>query len=110
MKSFNLRGPSLKIDPRVCAVRGDLADIRLATLVFAPHYAAPMTMILNRETPLLADAKANPAVVANLARGDVFEALDFANGLAWGTSPRHALVGYVARDALDRAPINSKDS
>ncbi|MDF0752810.1 hypothetical protein NLU14_21530, partial [Marinobacter sp. 71-i] len=40
-KRFSLKGRSVPIDPRVDAVRRDLADVRLADRVFAPHYAAP---------------------------------------------------------------------
>ena len=41
-RAFALTGPSVTLDPRTHAVRGDLADVRLAEQVFAPHYAAPL--------------------------------------------------------------------
>ena len=43
------RAPMQAIDPRVDAVRRDLADVRLAERVFAPHYAAPLPRTLGRE-------------------------------------------------------------
>src|SRR3546814_1228788 len=39
---FGLTGSSQVFDPRVVAIRPDLADIAAAGTYFAPHYAAPM--------------------------------------------------------------------
>src|SRR3546814_3002606 len=39
---FGLTGSSQVFDPRVVAIRPDLADIAVAGTHFAPHYAAPM--------------------------------------------------------------------
>ena len=39
---FGLTGTSQAYDPRVTAIRPDLADIAVAGQHFAPHYAAPM--------------------------------------------------------------------
>src|SRR3712207_1046075 len=36
---FTLSGPSADLDPDYNAYRGDLADIELASRLFAPHYA-----------------------------------------------------------------------
>jgi hypothetical protein len=82
-------------------VRPDLADVRLAAQVFAPHYVEPMAMLVNRETPLL-DAPAGEPL-AMLAAGDVFDVLEIASALSWGQRRGDGLVGYVANDALDRA-------
>ena len=41
---FGLAGTSHAYDPRVVAIRPDLADIAVAGVHFAPHYAAPMMM------------------------------------------------------------------
>jgi hypothetical protein len=100
-KSFALDGPSAVIDPRTQAVRGDLADIRLADLVFAPHYAAPMAMVVQRMTPLRAGPGSDDEALADLAPGALFEALDFARGTAWGIAVDLGLVGYVDRKAID---------
>lgn len=81
-------------------MRGDLADMRLAGLVFAPHYAAPLPMTIVRPAQLRVSAGAAADKLAELGSGDVFEALDFAGGWAWGIAVRAGLVGYVERDAL----------
>jgi hypothetical protein len=98
---FALTGRSVALDPRRNAVRPDLADVRLAAQVFAPHYVEPMAMLVNRETPLL-DAPAGEPL-AMLAAGDVFDVLEIASALSWGQRRGDGLVGYVANDALDRA-------
>lgn len=82
------------------AVRPDIADIRLAGRVFAPHYASPMPRVIHFETPLRATAKGDEPVLAILRKGDVFEVLEIAGGYAWGTAPGPALVGYVDASAL----------
>jgi hypothetical protein len=96
-----LTGRSATLDPRRNAVRPDLADVRLAAQVFAPHYVEPMAMVANRTTPLL-DAPAGEPL-AMLAAGDVFDVLEIASTLSWGQRRGDGLVGYVANDALDRA-------
>ena len=82
-------------------MRADLADIRLAAQVFAPHYAEPMAMVASRETPLLSSQHGE--ALATLAKGDVFDVLEIASTLSWGQRRGDGLVGYVANDALDRA-------
>ena len=88
------------LDPRTNAVRRDIADIRLAELVFAPHYAAPMERRIAVETPLWSDADDRTAV-ASLAIGDRFDILDLSGRLAWGIAVDEGLVGYVAIAAID---------
>lgn len=100
-RSFGLVGPSRPLDPGTHAVRPDLADIRLAEYVFAPHYAAPLPMVARTATALRAGPGENAVVLAMLAAGDNFEALDFAQGCAWGTAPGQGMAGYVVREALD---------
>lgn len=89
----------MTLDPRTHAVRGDLADIRLADQVFAPHYAKAMTCSVCWDTPLL--ALPGGEVVAALVEGDAFELLELAGGHGWGVAPGIALVGYVDRRALE---------
>jgi hypothetical protein len=86
------------LDPRTHAVRGDLADVRLASQVFAPHYAVPMPCVAGRATPLL-DAPGGDQV-AELAQGDPFELLELAGEHGWGIATRQGLVGYCDRGAL----------
>lgn len=84
------------------AVRRDLADIRLAEYVFAPHYAAPLAMVVRRPVDLRDGPGDGSSVLATCTVGSRFEALDFASGLAWGVATEVGLVGYVALDALER--------
>jgi hypothetical protein len=83
-------------------VRGDLADIRLAEYVFAPHYAAPMPCTVTRAAPLHLTAEPSSEVLAELGEGETFEVLEVLRQVAWGVSPDRRLAGYVARDALER--------
>lgn len=103
-KAFALTGPSVALDPRTHAVRGDLADVRLAEQVFAPHYAAPMATRANRDTQLFADRNLSEPLTA-IAFGDTFDVLELAGNHAWGLATAQAIVGYVDRSALDVAPI-----
>ena len=76
-RAFALTGPSVTLDPRTHAVRGDLADVRLAEQVFAPHYAAPMAAVALGDAGLFADRNLSEPI-ASLATGDVFEVLELA--------------------------------
>ena len=90
----------MELDPRTHAVRPDLADIRLAEFVFAPHYAAPLTRHLAREATLQASRDSASEALTTLVPGDAFEVLEFAGSLAWGTAPAARLVGYLPVEAL----------
>ncbi|RDE06094.1 SH3 domain-containing protein [Sphingomonas aracearum] len=83
-------------------MRADIADVRLADQVFAPHYAAPMPLVLTAAAALVERPSADAEMLAQLAAGDVFEALDFAGGHAWGIAPGKGLVGYLPLSALGR--------
>lgn len=86
-------------------MRGDLADVRLADRVFAPHYAAPMPRLLSADTALRAARVGDSEVVAQLKSGDIFEVLELSGGSAWGVAPRVGLVGYIDAAAVsDSAP------
>jgi hypothetical protein len=98
--SFALAGRSAKLDPRTHAVRGDLADLRLADRVFAPHYAAPMAVTLADDVVLREAAAADSAEVASLSAGDTFEVLELAGSNAWGLAPVQGLVGYILASAI----------
>ena len=82
-------------------MRGDLADVRLAEQVFAPHYAAPLKARTLRDIAMFADRNLTEPL-ADLAKGDVFEVLELAGNHAWGLALRAGRVGYVDRTALDR--------
>jgi hypothetical protein len=92
---------SPRIDPRVDAVRPDLADIRLADRVFAPHYAAPLPRVLSRSVALREGPKAESPVMVELQAGESFEVLEFAGSNAWGVAPGAGLVGYIDATALE---------
>ena len=81
-------------------MRRDLADIRLADRVFAPHYASAVQRLVVRKTELRAGSDAGSDTIATLVDGDAFEVLEFVRGRAWGVAPGHDLVGYVDADAL----------
>ena len=83
------------IDPRTDAARRDLADIRLADRVFAPHYAAPVAHVVIAPVSLRSAKEADAEPLAQLAAGDVFEVLELSAGNAWGRAPGPGLVGYV---------------
>lgn len=101
-RSFALTGRSIPIDPVHNAVRPDLADIRLAEHVFAPHYAAPMPSTVTHAAALHLTADPSSEVLAQLGEGEVFEVLEVLRQAAWGVSPDRRLAGYVARTALER--------
>ncbi|WP_374146355.1 SH3 domain-containing protein [Sphingomonas sp. 28-63-12] len=82
-------------------MRADLADIRLADHVFAPHYAAPLPMTVRSAGLLRATADKDSEQLATLNPGTVFEALDFAGDSAWGIAVDLGLVGYVDRAMID---------
>lgn len=90
----------MRIDPRTDAARRDLADVRLADRVFAPHYAAPVAHVVTAPVPLRAAKEADAEVLAQLAEGDVFEVLELSAGNAWGRAPGSGLVGYVDAASL----------
>jgi len=100
-RTFSLRGRSVAIDPRHNAVRPDLADIRLAEYVFAPHYAAPLPCVVTRTVTLHAESSPSSEALAELNPGESFEVLEVLREVAWGVSPDRRLAGYVNRTALD---------
>lgn len=103
---FRLTGPSVQLDPRIFAVRKDIADIELADRVFAPHYAAAehcrviVPAVAVRESP---SDKARAS--SQLLQGEGFAIIDNAGGWAWGYGLHDRYVGYVAADALGEAPM-----
>ncbi|MDK2760832.1 MAG: NlpC/P60 family protein [Sphingopyxis sp.] len=102
---FGLTGTSQNFDPRVVAIRPDLADIAVAGTHFAPHYAAPMMRsgILPVAT-LRAAPSADADQTSELLFGEGFALLDLTGGWAWGYCLADHYVGYLAADAL-AAPI-----
>lgn len=81
-------------------MRGDLADVRLANQVFAPHYAAAMTCVAISAATVFEQPGSGDAL-AELGTDDAFEVLELAGDHAWGIATAVGLVGYVDRAALD---------
>lgn len=102
---FGLTGTSHAFDPRIVAIRPDLADIAVAGIHFAPHYAAPM--MVSGVLPA-AVMRGSPSLDADqtseLLFGEGFALLDLTGGWAWGYSLADHYVGYLAAEALG-API-----
>lgn len=96
-----LDGVSQAYDPRVRAIRPDLADVALAGLYFAPHYAAPVPRACMAPSVLLRDKPdAGATAVTELLHGETFHMLDARSGWAWGYCGHDHYVGYVPLDAL----------
>ncbi|MFM5913261.1 hypothetical protein D5I55_17050 [Chakrabartia godavariana] len=99
---FGLTGPSIALDARTHAVRGDLADIALAGKLFVPHYARPMEMVCTTAGVSIHEgADVDSAVVAPLDAGAAFLVVDMAGDWAWGFRKADHLVGYVPKAVLD---------
>jgi len=95
------------LDPQTHAVRSDLADVRLAAYVFAPHYAAPVTYRLVAAS--VVSAKRNGAdVLGEAAEGASFEVLDLVADRAWGMAPGIGKAGWIDRSALG-APASGSE-
>ncbi|WP_294327468.1 NlpC/P60 family protein [uncultured Sphingomonas sp.] len=95
---FALRTRSVAIDSRTDAVRRDLADIRLADRVFAPHYAVPTRRSIGRITAI--SDSADGVTLSQALPGEPFDVLEFTSTHGWGRSPIDGSVGFVSRDSL----------
>lgn len=91
------------LDPTRDAVRGDIADVRLAEHVFAPHYAAPLLRRVIADTSLRATRAVDSAELVSLVTGEPFELLDLTGETAWGVAPGSGRVGYLDAAALGPA-------
>lgn len=81
-------------------MRGDLADVRLAEWVFAPHYASAILCSAVSASPVLAARQADAKVLSEILPGEGFEMLELATDYAWGICLGDGSVGFVARGAL----------
>lgn len=97
--SFSLSGPSRALDPRVNAMRGDLADVALAGRHFSPHYANPVERFCSVPFAAIRD-RPEGQQISELLVGEVFMLLDISGGWAWGYTGQDHYVGYVLADAL----------
>lgn len=101
-RGFELTGPSAQPDPARSAFRKDLADIDLAGVVIASHYAAPVERRVAIQTVLYAQPSETSAPLAQLEAEEVFGLLDDSLGWAWGYAGTDRLVGYVRSDCLTK--------
>jgi cell wall-associated NlpC family hydrolase len=100
-KRVTLDGVSRSYDARVHAIRPDLADVALANLYFAPHYAAAVPRGVIASSVFLRSAPDKAAgALSELLHGETFNMLDARSGWAWGYCGHDHYVGYVPMDAL----------
>ena len=103
-KNFSLSSPSVELDPRVNAIRPDLADVALAAKLFAPHYASPVERACILVSTPMYD-KPNGDLSSEILGGERFWMLDQSGGWAWGWSGHDHYVGYVASASI--GPVES---
>jgi cell wall-associated NlpC family hydrolase len=100
-KRVRLDGVSQSYDPRVKAIRPDLADVALAGLYFAPHYAAAVPRGVNASSIAVRGAPdAAATAITELLHGETFHMLDARGGWAWGYCGHDHYVGFAPTDAL----------
>jgi NlpC/P60 family/Bacterial dipeptidyl-peptidase Sh3 domain len=98
---FHLTQPSVKLDPRIHAVRHDLADVSLAGILFAPHYAKAKAKHCSVAGVALREKNAVSApAVSQLLHGETFHVLDITGDWAWGFCEHDGYVGYIERSSL----------
>lgn len=98
---YKLSGHSLVGDKRTTPIRGDLADIKLAGKLFAPHYAVPMKRSVVTATSAIREFPDTLSTGASeLVYGEVFAVLDVAGNWAWGYSVHDDYLGYVRLESL----------
>jgi hypothetical protein len=103
-----LDGPSRRYDARVSAIRPDLADVALADLYFAPHYAAPVARRCVVPSVMVRGApNASASAVTELLHGEAFHMLDARGGWAWGYCGHDHYVGYLPVDTLADPVVQS---
>ena len=90
------------------AVRPDVADIALADLVFAPHYAKAMPRTVIAASAMLRTKPSEDSPAGSqLLMGEMFHVLDATAGWAWGYCGRDHYVGYVRLEALGAAEAST---
>jgi cell wall-associated NlpC family hydrolase len=98
---FHLAGRSARLDTRVHAVRRDLADISLAGILFAPHYAQAQEMHCATAGATLHEKNtAGSTASSQLLLGESFHVLDITGDWAWGFCGHDGYVGYIQRTSL----------
>ncbi|MEE9433643.1 MAG: C40 family peptidase [Sphingorhabdus sp.] len=99
--TYALTGHSLIGDPRTTPIRGDLADIKLAGKLFAPHYAVPLVKsCILPATTLHEGPHESDEGTSRLLHGEEFAVLDIAGNWAWGYGVHDDYLGYLRFSAL----------
>lgn len=83
------------------AVRGDLADVELASEVFAPHYARALQCSVIADATVYLKPDHSSPVLGHLTVGDVVELFDINGG--WGWVKTSKVVGYLRADCVETA-------
>lgn len=100
-RQARLAGVSLRLDPRVNAVRADLADIALAGRVMAPRYVASVATRGVLPTATIHAAPDPESVcLTELLLGEAFAVFDRVGIWAWGQCGTDKYVGWIRADAL----------
>lgn len=100
-RQVRLSGRSVPLDPRIHAVRADLADIALAGAVSAVRYAAPVRLECRAGIEMLRSARSDAATaVSALLFGERFDAFEVQGDWAWGACVHDGYVGFVRAAAL----------
>lgn len=105
VRQARLTGPSLRLDARVHAFRGDIADIALAGRLVSPRYVAGVRMAAARLVPLRAAPSRSAAQTSELLPGEAFTVFDRSGDWAWGQGGSDAYVGWVDAASLG-APLD----
>ena len=104
--TYTLEGHSFVGDKRTTPIRGDLADIKLAGKLFAPHYAVPMIRSCIVPSAMMHEQSDGDSTgISELIYGEDFAVLDVAGIWAWGYTVHDDYLGYVALAALAQRPI-----
>jgi len=91
----------MSLDPRLNAVRDDLADVALRGQVDAPRFAeGRAARVVVGLTPVLRAAQPDAAVETFFHYGEAVRVFDACDGYAWCQSRRDSYVGYVDDSAL----------
>lgn len=98
---FRLVGRTRPLDRRTHAIRSDIADVALAGLIFAPHYAGAHLYHCTAPAAMLRAAPSDSATaVSQILFGEGFAVIDASAGWAWGYCVQDRYVGYIAEAAL----------
>lgn len=99
--SFSLGTTAKDLDPRIHAIRGDIADIALADRIALPHYVAPVSRSVRVAlTDLRMEPDEGSELGSQLLFGEGFAWLDTVDDWAWGYCEHDHYVGFVRKDAL----------